>query len=172
MLLQREDIKLRAVEPEDLELLYRWENNSDLWARGNTITPYSKFQIKEFIAQTKQDIFTSKQLRLMIEQREQTVGCIDLYEYDVFHQKAAIGIMIEEGSQNCGIARKALSLLVEYAFSFLKLKQLYCYIPENNIASIRLFEKAGFGQSGKLLAWLRTVDGYENVFVYQLINRK
>ena len=30
--LEDEVIRLRALEPEDLELLYRWENDSALWA--------------------------------------------------------------------------------------------------------------------------------------------
>jgi diamine N-acetyltransferase len=169
MLLQGKNIKLRAVEPEDLELLYRWENNSDLWTISNTITPYSRFQIKEFIA-TEQDIFTSKQLRLMVEREGRAVGCVDLYDYDVFHQRAAVGIMIDLDSRNRGIACEALLLLAEYAFSFLKLQQLYCYVSERNTTSVSLFEKAGFRQTGKLCAWIRTLDNFENVFIYQLIN--
>ena len=174
MLLQQNNIKLRAVEPEDLDALYRWENNAELWTVGNTITPYSKFQIKKFINNASQDIFTSKQLRLMIElvDEAETVGCVDLYEYDVFHQKSAVGIIIDEKNRNRGIAEQALFLLIEYAFSFLKLQQLYCYIPENNAASITLFEKTGFRQSGKLSDWIKTINGYENVFIYQLINRR
>ena len=174
MLLQQNNIKLRAVEPEDLDTLYRWENNTELWTIGNTITPYSKFQLKEFISNANQDIFISKQLRLMIELVEEmkTAGCVDLYEYDLFHQKAAVGIIIDEKYRNSGVANQTLLLLIEYAFSFLKLQQLYCYITENNVISINLFEKAGFKQSGKLFNWIRTIDGYENVFIYQLINQK
>ena len=37
--LENEIIRLRALEPEDLEPLYRWENNPDLWSLGNTMSP-------------------------------------------------------------------------------------------------------------------------------------
>ena len=170
-MLNNEKIKLRALEPEDLNVLYQWENNTELWTIGSTIAPYSKYQLREFISNADQDIFTSKQLRLMIESKEngEAIGCIDLYEFDAFHQKAGIGIMIDEKSRNRGIAMQALKLLIEYAFSFLKLNQLYCYIPEQNKTSIKLFKKAGFVQSGKLTDWIRTIDGYSDVFVYQLI---
>ena len=173
-LLNNENIKLRALEPEDLNVLYQWENNTELWTIGNTIAPYSKYQLKEFISNADQDIFTSKQLRLMIESNAngEPIGCIDLYEFDAFHQKAGIGIMIDEKSRNRGIAMQTLELLIEYAFSFLKLHQLYCYIPENNKVSTTLFEKAGFVQSGKLTDWIRTIDGYSDVYVYQLIAKK
>ncbi len=171
-LLENKNIRLRAIEPEDLDILYCWENNTELWTIGNTITPYSKFQLKEFISNANQDIYTSKQLRLMIESvaDKTVVGCIDLYDFDVFHQKAAVGIMIDENSRNRGIASQALSLIIEYAFSFLKLQQLYCYIPEHNKASIKLFEKCEFVPSGKLIQWIRTIDGHSDVYVYQLIS--
>ena len=44
--LESENICLRAPEPEDLELLYEWENDSSLWIAGNTRAPYSKFQLR------------------------------------------------------------------------------------------------------------------------------
>ena len=35
--MEYQEIKLRAVEPEDLELLYNWENNIEFWVVSNTI---------------------------------------------------------------------------------------------------------------------------------------
>ena len=35
------NIKLRALEPEDLELLYQWENNDSYWLISNTVSPFS-----------------------------------------------------------------------------------------------------------------------------------
>ena len=40
MFLENENIKLRALEPEDLEFLYKWENASQLWIQGNTLATY------------------------------------------------------------------------------------------------------------------------------------
>jgi diamine N-acetyltransferase len=172
VLLSNENIKLRAVEPEDLEWLYRWENDTRLWQVGNTITPYSRYQIKNFVATAEQDIYEAKQLRLMIdtldEDNPQTIGCIDLYDFDPFHQRAAIGIMVSSQNRSKGVATQALALMIEYALGFLKLHQLYCYIPASNQLSIRLFEKAGFVCAGKLADWVRIADGYEDVLMYQL----
>ena len=41
--LRGETVRLRALEPEDLELLYRWENNPAWWDVGNTLAPYSRY---------------------------------------------------------------------------------------------------------------------------------
>ena len=171
---ENDTIKLRAVEPEDLEILYCWENDTELWALGNTIAPYSKYVMKEFIKNADKDIYETKQLRLMIDlkQDNQTVGCVDIYDFDFFHQKAAVGILVDKTFRNNGIASNALCLLIEYAFSYLKLKQLYGYIPEGNEASAKLFKKVGFVQSGKLINWLKMPDGFVDVLFFQLINKK
>ena len=79
-LLENEMIRLRALEPEDLELLYRWENNPDLWELGNTMSPYSRYILKEYIRESHRDIFDTRQLRLMIELRSTgaAIGTVDI----------------------------------------------------------------------------------------------
>ena len=51
-----EKITLRALEPEDLEVLYVVENDPKLWNVGLSNTLYSHFALKEFIANTTNDI--------------------------------------------------------------------------------------------------------------------
>lgn len=53
-------IKLRAPEPSDLELLYTWENNMEIWKVSNTHTPYSKYVLKKYIESSHLDIWESK----------------------------------------------------------------------------------------------------------------
>lgn len=89
-------IRLRALEPEDLECLYKWENDMDLWEVSDTLTPFSLFTLKKYIETCHLDIYTTKQLRLMIERVDtnERIGLVDLYDFDPYHQRAGIGIMI------------------------------------------------------------------------------
>jgi hypothetical protein len=74
-------ISLRAVEPNDLELLYQWENNPSVWHLSNTLAPFSKHILKEYIENAKHDIYVTKQLRLMINTSKYgPIGCIDLFD--------------------------------------------------------------------------------------------
>lgn len=41
-----ENILIRALEPEDLEYLYKWENDMDLWDVSDTLTPFSHYTLK------------------------------------------------------------------------------------------------------------------------------
>lgn len=173
MLLKNSNIELRAVEPEDLDILYKWENDTELWTYGNTLSPYSKLTLRQYINDAQQmDIFQSKQLRLMVVVRENnaTVGTVDLYDIDVQHKRAGIGILIDKAYRNKSLASQTLKLVADYAFNFLNLHQLYAYISESNRVSVRLFEKAGYQFVGTLKEWIQKGKAFENVCVVQLIN--
>lgn len=173
MLLENENIKLRALEPEDLDILYKWENNTQLWIHGNTLAPYPKLALREYIATTQMaDIYEAKQLRLMIEckQTKAVIGTIDMYDCDFHHRKAGIGILIEEAFRKQDFATMTLNLISKYAFEFLRLNQLYAYIAEDNTQSLKLFEKVGYQNSSILKEWIFCESQYKDVYIYQLIN--
>ena len=96
-MLKGNEIRLRALEPHDVELLYRWENDPAIWTISHTLTPFSQFTLKQYIASSAQDIYTSKQLRLMIDElhNRKTIGVIDIFDFDPFHRRAGIGILID-----------------------------------------------------------------------------
>lgn len=174
MLLENSQIRLRALEPEDLELLYQWENNSELWIYGSTVSPYSKLALRQYINDSlEMDIYQSKQLRLMIDivGENKTIGTVDLYDINMRNKNAGIGILIDEAYRNRKYASQALELMREYAFNFLKLHQLYAYIGVNNKPSLKLFENIGYSPVGILKDWIQLMDdNYEDVLVIQLIN--
>lgn len=171
-LLQNETVCLRAPEPEDLELLYAWENNSEWWKSGNTLVPYSRYLLKRYIAESHRDLFDLKQLRLMIDLCSTgiTVGMLDLYDFEPHHRRAGVGILVDPLYQKNGVATMALNLLVEYAFSFLKLHQLFAHIPVGNEPSKALFARCGFVVTGVLKDWITAEEGYSDVLVMQRIN--
>jgi len=170
MLLKNETISLRALEPEDLDLLYRWENDPTLWQHGSTLTPYSRFALRDYLSNAlSQDIFQSRQLRLMIVETisRQSIGTIDLYDFHPVHLRAGIGIFIDEAYRGKGLGLQALQLMHEYASQVLLLHQIYTYVPKSNLPSYRLFKKSGYEEVGILKSWVRTSDGYLDVCLMQ-----
>lgn len=168
-LLENEIIRLRALEPEDLAFLYKWENDTTLWEYGNTLTPFSKYILHQYLENSGTDIYEAKQLRLIIEDKatKQPAGTIDLYDFEPYHHRAGVGILVDESFQRRSYATQAIGLMNEYAFKFLKLNQLYAFIPALNTPSIRLFRKCGFEESGLLKKWNESDNGGGDVFIYQ-----
>jgi diamine N-acetyltransferase len=172
-LLEDGRIRLRAPEPEDLDTLYRWENDASYWESGSTFSPYSRYALKRYIAESGNDFYERRQLRLMIELKEMSVavGMIDLYDFDPHHLRAGVGILLDGAYRRKGIAAGALTLIVQYTFAFMKIHQLYAHIPQTNTPCLRLFERCGFETAGVMKDWLSTSGGYVNVVAVSLIRQ-
>lgn len=170
-LLETNSIQLRALEPDDLALLYTWENNSEWWEMGNTLNPYSKYILREYIVNSEKSIYENKQLRLMITLKHSgvTVGMADLYEYEPHHNRAGVGILIDKEYQKQNYATEALEMLIPYCFDFYQMNSLFAHVMPDNTASIHLFEKLGFQKGGVLKQWVRRKNQYSDVIVYQLL---
>jgi diamine N-acetyltransferase len=165
-------VYLRALEPSDLELLYQWENSTDVWPVSQTLAPFSKYTLKEFIRHLSQDIYAVKQLRLMIDElgSKQTVGIIDLFDIDPLNLRTSIGILIIPGFRQKGYASEALRLAVNHVFTRLHLHQIYCNVMINNEASLRLFSRAGFSITGTKKDWQLTQKGFIDEYILQRLN--
>jgi diamine N-acetyltransferase len=171
--MEYKNIRLRALEPEDLELLYTWENNDINWVYSNTVSPFSRFTLKRYIENSHKNIYETGQLRLMIDHIEdkKTIGTIDLFEFDSFHKRAGLGILIaDESYRRKGFAAMSLKCLIQYCFKTLQLHQLYCNILANNTVSIELFKNHGFVEIGRKKDWILTDNGYLDEFMFQLFN--
>ncbi len=173
MFIHGEQIALRAMEPSDVELLYNWENRRELWPVSYTQTPFSKAVLDEFVTDIHQDIYTNKQLRLMVVElnSKSTIGTIDFFEFDPQHLRVGLGIFIHEHFRGKGHAAEALSLSTNYAFETLWLKQVFAQVSAANAASLALFEKLGFEKSGLKKDWNRVgLNQYEDVWFLQKVN--
>ena len=162
------DIRLRAIEPEDLDLLYQIENDTRLWNVGTTNVPYSRYTLHDYIACSNDDIYADRQVRLVIETTDgQTVGIADLVRFDPQHQRAEIGIVIMNDYRRKGYAEKAVSQMCRYALEVLHLHQLYAVIDERNEAALKLFLKSGFQQTARLSDWLSSGHEYHDACLMQ-----
>lgn len=161
-------ITLRALEPIDVDTLYRWENDPAVWGVGSTIAPYSRKQLWDYIDTYDGDIFSAKQLRLMIALPSgETIGTVDLYDFDPANSRCAVGILIAPEWRRQGYARLALERLADHCRRHLSLHQLYSIAGADNTASRALFESAGYTISGRLRSWLRTANTYTDAYLYQ-----
>lgn len=170
--LQGNTIHLRALEPHDLEFLFTVENDSLFWEVSNTQTPYSKHLLEQYLANSHLDIYTAKQLRLIIalNDSKKTIGMIDLFDYNPQHNRAGLGILVIKKYQNHGYASEALKLLIPYCFNTLNLHQLFANISLDNSNSLALFKKFHFKEVGVKKEWIYSNGSYHDEVLFQLIN--
>ncbi|MDG1402247.1 GNAT family N-acetyltransferase [Polaribacter sp.] len=171
MSLSGEKIILRALEPEDLNFLYQIENNESFWEVSHTQTPFSKYILKRYLENAHLDIYESKQLRLLIEEKStrKQIGMIDLFDYNPQHKRAGVGILIHPDFEKNGFASEALSIIINYSFSHLQMHQLYANITSDNIKSLALFNKYNFIKTGVKKDWILSEGKFKDEVLFQLI---
>lgn len=167
-------VRLRAIEPEDLEILYSLENDPEFWDISNFTAPYSKYQLKQYISHNQADLYADQQLRLAITRLDdnELIGTIDVFDLAFRHGRGEIGIAIRQPYQGKGYAKEALTLLCDYLFGFLTLKQLTAHVAADNAVSLHLFRSCGFVECGLLKQWWRINDTYKDVVLLQCIRNK
>ncbi|MGB6153641.1 MAG: GNAT family protein [Pricia sp.] len=165
-------IKLRALEPDDLDFLYELENNTALWEISGTTVPYSRHILKQYLDNAHRDIYEVKQLRLCIcDKSDAVIGLIDLFDFDPKNHRAGLGLVVLEGkNRNRGVGAEAIRLLTDYTFSTLALRQIYANVVADNEASIHLFRKLDFVEAGVKKDWIFSNGIYKDEILFQKLN--
>ena len=166
-------IRLRAVEPGDVDLMYEWENDCDIWPVSGTTEPFSRHQLERFV-ERHQDIvgvLCDGQLRLIIETllSSKPVGAIDLFEYDPIHRRAGVGILIYERSdRGRGYASEALRAVLDFALNVVGYRSVTAKHAMENPASGRVMQKAGMSMRVGEILPVSTSNGFFNCVVYEI----
>lgn len=165
--------RLRALEPDDLDEMYRWENDMQIWRVSGTTAPFSRHTLIRLIDEQRFDIYATRQQRLVIETagsgQPQRAGAVDLFEFDPQNLRAGVGIVVAPERRRRGYGKDALAALEHYCRATLHLHQLWCEVGADNTASLRLFATAGYEECGRRRDWVLTPDGWCDAILMQRI---
>lgn len=155
---------LRPVKSSDFEKIFEWENDPVNWIQSGTTEPYSRSDIELYVSRP-QDLFKDGQTRYMIDLKDgQTIGCVDLFDYDAKKSISSLGIIIEKPFRSKGYAFEVLNIIILNARKQLKIKILKALVLKYNKSSVALFSKAGFKSNNQIT----THYFYKNIEYTQL----
>lgn len=166
---QVKKIHLRAMEPEDLDFMYEVENDMSIWDVGYTNVPYSRNYLLDYITRASGDIYTDRQVRLMVEDEAgQTIGIVDLSDFSPAHLRAELGIVIHSAFRRQGYGRLVVAEICRYARNVLHMHQIYAIVPENNESCLRLMQ--GFGVQNDIVIkdWIFDGENYGAAKIFQI----
>lgn len=165
---------LRAIEPTDIEYVYKWENDTTSWDDSDIRHPISQIAIETLIAQASIDVYQTRQTRLMIctINDNNVVGCVDMFDFNPYNMRCGIGIIIDTEYRGKGYATEAIGLMCNYLFKTIGIHSIYATMREKNMISQHIFTKCGFEQIGVRKDWIKIGDIFENeIFMQKIVHK-
>lgn len=167
-------LRLRAVEPEDAEMMWSVESDSSQWRENGMMAPYSQRNLREYAESYDADPIRAGQLRLVAEfkdpaasdRRERFTGLADLFDISPVGRTAFVGIYVREACRGKGYATRMLGMLEQYSLLLLNLRILAGKVSETNASSRRMFERAGYTLQGELKDWLLNGPDTHSLLIY------
>ena len=132
--------RLRALEIEDIEAMYGWENDTEVWRVSGSVAPFSRNVLRRLIDEQQFDIYATRQMRLVIEcaTSGEAVGAVDLFEFDPHHRRAGVGIIVAPPYRRQGYALDALLTLERYAKEVLNKLPMEFAVEAQKLLSVSL----------------------------------
>ncbi len=151
-LLSSPAFSIRPVHKDDAESIAKHANNYNIWKhlRDYFPHPYTLQHAEAFIAETMQQ---DPPWNFVIATKNEAIGCIGLNpQQDVHRYTAEIGFWLAERFWGRGIMTEAVAAFSDLALKSWGLKRIFAGVFANNVASIRVMEKAGFEREGVMRA--------------------
>ena len=165
-----EKVRLRAVEPGDWEVLHASNVDTEAARHSYQIPfPRSAERMKTWaeelaLAEPENDVF-----RWVIENRAgEVVGTINTHSCDRRCGTFQYGLTIFGAYRRKGYASEAIKLLLTYFFLELRYQKVTVNIYSFNQPSLKLQEKLGFQEEGRLRRMVYTDGAYHDVLVFGL----
>lgn len=164
-------VRLRALEPADADLLYVWENDPQTWEAGERKWPVSLADVKALIEHSDLDIWQTRQARFMIDVVEsaQSVGCVDVFDFDPLNMHCSLGVFIEPESRGKGYASEAVALIEDFARNVLMAHSVNVTVAADNQTSIALFTAAGYERAGVMRQNIRRARTFVDEVLMQKV---
>ena len=146
-------VRLRPMEPDEVENYYRWLNDEEVkqylgmryffsraaeaeWLKGRTNAPLSYTNV-QFAVETRMD--------------GSHVGSIGFHETVPEDRKAIVGIAIGDKTVwDRGYGTDAMVTLLRFAFDEMNLHRVMLHVDERNSRAMASYKKAGFVEEGRL----------------------
>jgi len=163
--------RLREVRLEDAEALL------DIYADPQAVRflgrpPQTLEQVRTRVAKMIEDIGRGEAAFWVLTDpgADRAVAYLGFFRWDVPHQSAELGYVLARARWGQGLMREVLPALVRHGFEALGLHRMEARIDPGNDASIRLVERLGFREEGRLRDRTLNEDGSrEDLLVFGLL---
>src|SRR6476661_6520854 len=158
--IQTERLVLRQLEPTDANQIFALRSSPEVNKYLGRKPSENLEEAGKFIEAVNQNVQNQSAYYwgITLKDSDSICGTICLFNFSDDKHKAEIGYELLPPSQGQGIMQEALTAVLQFAFSKLKLEQVEAFTHLENLGSTQLLDKAGFKRT-------EIVDDHFGVFV-------
>jgi RimJ/RimL family protein N-acetyltransferase len=153
MMLKTERLLLREFVAEDWRAVYAYQNDPrylEFYEWEHRSEQDVKAFVHRFIDQQTEFPRIKFQLAIVLPKNNKVIGNVGIRKRDVKTYTAEMGYELDPREWNNGYATEAATAMLQFAFEQLRLHRVMARVNANNGNSIRLLEKLGMRQEGRL----------------------
>jgi [ribosomal protein S5]-alanine N-acetyltransferase len=161
------EIMLEKFRLKHAKALKQIIDNREIKWRGKLYTSFPLADLKEYI---HKQMTRKNYQEFAILFGKEFVGTICLEKIDMSNKNANVGYWVAKSQRGKGIATQAVRLAIKFGFKKLVLKRIYATVTEDNIASRKVLENAGFKKEGLLRKSVFKKGKFFNEYIYSILN--
>lgn len=166
--LHTERLHLRKMQVSDSSSLFKIWSDPNVTRFMNVSCFTDENQAKEMINLLEDLSQDRKAIRfsIIIKESNEIIGSCGYNSLDFENEKAEIGYDIAKSFWGRGYASEAVSSLLDFAFSSLKLNRIEAKVDPENANSIKLLQKLNFTFEGTLRKYEKVEGKFNNLNIY------
>ena len=145
-------VRLRHLTEADVPALYAIFSDPEVMRYWSS-PPMQSLQEANELWRKIQEGFESRRLfqwGIVGTEPERLLGTCTLFHLDLVHRRAEIGYALARACWGKGLAREAVTAVIDFAFTSLDLHRIEADADPRNENSLRLLERLGFKHEGRL----------------------
>ncbi len=165
---QTDLIRMRGVEPEDGDLFWSWNQDSEMALNLKFVwPPVSRAQVRQEVAAAAQKKMEHDAFQWVIEDTNGTpVGFIHTHNCNPRNGVFKYGLGVEASHRRKGYAAAAILVILRYYFQELRYQKVTIQMHSENEASRALHERLGFVREGAVRRAIFTGGRYLDELFY------
>lgn len=159
-MLTGELIRLRPLEPEDVDALWRWHNDPEVMRWLTADHPESLAQIRKRFEEKKSNSYESVVFGIETVAVGTLIGVIGLRDARPEQGRAELDIYLgEKDHWGGGYGTDAMRVICRYGFDMMRLHMIALWVVAGNEAALHVYKKIGFQVDGRHRQSFRGQDG-------------
>jgi RimJ/RimL family protein N-acetyltransferase len=167
-------VSIRRARDSDARLIATWRNISEL-RRYQPLTPVPAGVLRRRLRQEGGASLVAERghaLTWIAEADGDAAGWVSLRNVDWNNKSASLGFSVAPWAEGKGIARQAVSQVLDLAFGPGRMQRIEADCDIDNERSQRLLERLGFQREGTLRAFARMPEGRRDFYLYSLLAKE